>query len=256
MSEQVIDPRPAILNKRLDRIRRVLVFAGGKGGVGKSTCACAAALVLANGGSSTGLLDMDFQGASDHIILGADTRFPEEERGILPQRIDEGLRFMSISLFAGDHGVPLRGADVSNAFLELMAVTVWEDLDYLVLDMPPGIGDEIMDVLRFIPKSEIVIVTTPSTLALGIAERLVEFLLRSGTRITGLIENMTAPPLETQETADKAGAHRLALEHRFGFLGRIGYVEHLDPLFGNPERLRRSSLCADMGAALSALPSC
>ena len=221
------DPRPALVRKRLTGIGRVIVFASGKGGVGKSSCSCAATLLLAKQGYKTGLLDMDFQGASDHLIIGADSGFPEEDRGILPQALQYGLRFMSISFFSGEHGVPLRGAEVTQAFLELMAVTVWDNLNYLVIDMPPGIGDEILDVLRFIPKSEIIVVSTPSLISGKVVQRLVEVLVKMRTNILGVLENMNS----------SGSIEYFAETNQIPYLGAVPFIQNLERFIGEPEAL-------------------
>ena len=140
----MIDPRASIIDKRLSGVRRILVFGSAQGGVGKSVCATT--------GLRCGLLDVDFQGAACHLFLGSSPGFPEEEGGILPHRLNHDLRFMSIASFTGDEAVPMRGADLSNALVELLCVGIWGELDLLVVDMPPGIGDQILDLLRYIPR--------------------------------------------------------------------------------------------------------
>ena len=152
----IIDPRLSIIDKRFRNIKRILVFASGKGGVGKSSSSVVTALSLADKGYKTGLLDLDFHGASDHIFLGTELAFPEESYGILPYKGAFDLRFMSIVPFTGEHGVPMRGEDISNALIELLAITIWDQLDFLIIDMPPGIGDEVLDLIRFLKRSEIV----------------------------------------------------------------------------------------------------
>ena len=122
--------------------------------------------MLAKQGFKTGLLDLDFQGASSHIFLNAPLDFPDEKFGILPHDTAFGLKFMSIAHFTGENPVPLRGNDVTNTIIELFAVTVWGGLDYLVIDMPPGIGDEILDLIRLIKKIELIIITSPSIVPL------------------------------------------------------------------------------------------
>ena len=161
----MIDPRQSIIEKRLSTIKRILLFVSSKGGVGKSSCAVVSALLLSRHGQQTGLLDLDFHGASDHLFLGINPSFPEEKGGILPFHIEKNLSFMSITPFTGEHGVPLRGADITNAIIELLAVTIWGVQDYLIIDMPPGIGDEFLDVLKYIKNCEIIAVTSPSTIS-------------------------------------------------------------------------------------------
>ena len=184
------DPRSSIIDKRLAEVQRILMFASSKGGVGKSVCAAAAALLLARQGLRVGLLDLDFHGASAHIILGAPIGLPEESGGILPQTIAYDLAFMSIAEFTGENPVPLRGEEISNALIELFTITLWEKRDYLIIDMPPGIGDELLDVIRLIRRAEAVVVTTPSLVAEKVVGRLLDFLGELNIPIRGVIENM------------------------------------------------------------------
>jgi Mrp family chromosome partitioning ATPase len=97
---------------------------------------------------------------------------------------------MSFAAFSRESAVPLRGAEVTEALLEMLAVTIWEPLDFLLLDMPPGIGDELLDVLRLLPRTEFVVVATPSALALQVVERLLALLEELRLPVRGLIENM------------------------------------------------------------------
>ena len=132
-----MDPRTTVVSKRLRSVKRILAVTGGKGGVGKSLVASTLALSLAGQGRRAGLLDLDLTSPSDHLILGCDTRFPDEEFGVEPLS-HHGIHFMSVACFAGGAPTPLRGADVTNALIELLAITRWGELDALVIDMPPG----------------------------------------------------------------------------------------------------------------------
>ena len=186
----MIDPRPEVIGRRLAPVRRIVAFSSAKGGVGKSVCSVLSALALRRAGRRVGLLDLDFQGASLHLLLGAELAFPEEKGGIRPLRARESLDFMSFAAFSRESAVPLRGAEVTEALLEMLAVTIWEPLDFLLLDMPPGIGDELLDVLRLLPRTEFVVVATPSALALQVVERLLALLEELRLPVRGLIENM------------------------------------------------------------------
>ena len=102
--------------------------------------ASALALRLKEKGHSVGLLDLDFTSPSSHVILGVEGLYPEEEYGIIPP-MAHGLHYMSITFYSQDKPAPLRGADTSDAIIELLAITLWGNLDYLIVDRPPGIGD-------------------------------------------------------------------------------------------------------------------
>ena len=230
------DPRLSIIEKRLSRIERTFVFLSGKGGVGKSSCSCLAALVLAEKGTKTGLLDLDFQGASDHILLGIEPAFPDEEGGLLPLIPYPDLSFMSITCFTGERDVPLRGGGVSDAIIELLAVTLWGETEILIIDMPPGCGDEILDVVRLIPRGEMILITTPAVLSESITRRTAGLLERMGTEVRGVIYNMTGD--------DAAGGERL---------GGIPYSGDFEEKIGSPRRLLTSRQAAGMKAIIERL---
>ena len=119
-----LDPRPSVIDERLKNVRRIIAVTGWKGGIGKRDTASALALLLATKGYKTGLFDLDFAGASDHLILGAKGLFPKEEKGLEPPLL-EGIKFMSVVFFSENKAVPLRGANVSDAIIELLAITQW-----------------------------------------------------------------------------------------------------------------------------------
>ncbi len=189
MNATRIDPRPSVIGDRLARVKRVIAVTGWKGGIGKSVTASTLALLLAKKGYGTGLADLDFCGASAHVALGADGAYPEEEMGLLPPEVS-GVRFMSVSFFSSGRAVPLRGADISGAVVEMLAVTLWGDLDFLVVDMPPGINDTALDAIRLLPKAEVLAVTTPSVMARSVLERSLELYRRLGVPLLGVVENM------------------------------------------------------------------
>jgi ATP-binding protein involved in chromosome partitioning len=153
-----LDPRPSVIDERLKKVKRVIAVTGWKGGIGKSVTASTLALLLAKKGLKTGLLDLDFSGASAHLILGANGLFPKEKKGIEPP-LFYGVKFMSVAFFSETKAVPLRGADISDAIIELLAITQWGELDFLIIDMPPGINDAALDVIRLIPRAEVLAVT-------------------------------------------------------------------------------------------------
>jgi len=185
-----MDARISVIDKRLKNIKRIISVASGKGGVGKSLVASSLALNLSKKGFKIGLLDLDLYGPSSHIILGVKDVFPKEEKGIIPPNV-HGINFMSIVYFTEDKPSPFRGIDISNIIIELLAITQWGSLDFLIIDMPPGIGDETLDVIRLIKKSEFLVVSTPSKVALGAVSKLLKILKELKIPIIGVLENMS-----------------------------------------------------------------
>jgi ATP-binding protein involved in chromosome partitioning len=184
-----LDPRTTVINERLSRIGRIIAVSSGKGGVGKSLVATSLALTLSRRDCKVGLFDLDFTSPSTHLIMGVKNVQPEEDKGIVPPVV-KNLAYMSLVHFSGDLATPLRGADVSNALIELLAVTQWGKLDFLVIDMPPGIGDAVLDLVRLVKRIEFLIVTTPSLLAFETVKKQVTLLQGLKVPIIGLVENM------------------------------------------------------------------
>ena len=185
----MVDPRTSVINERLKRIDRIIAVSSGKGGVGKSLVASTLALALARKGCKVGLFDLDFTSPSTHVILGVKDAQPKEDKGIVPPVV-KGLEYMSLVYYSADYTTPLRGADVSNALIELLSVTRWSALDFLVIDMPPGIGDAVLDLIRLVKRIEFLIVTTPSQLAFETVKKLVSLLQDLKVPIIGVVENM------------------------------------------------------------------
>jgi ATP-binding protein involved in chromosome partitioning len=229
----VVDPRISVINERLSRTRRIIAVSSGKGGVGKSIVATVLALTLARNGCRVGLFDLDFTSPSTHLILNAPRVQLEEEKGIVPPTV-HGLEYMSLVYFVGDNPAPLRGADVSNALIELLSVTRWGTLDFLVIDMPPGIGDAVLDLVRLIKHIEFLIVTTPSLLAFETVKKQVNLLCELKMPIIGIVENMKM---------DKANGVQVETE-KLGlrYLGAIPFDPQLEDAIGNETRLMSTAL--------------
>lgn len=227
------DPRLAIIPGRFDKVRRIIAVSSGKGGVGKSMVAVALALALRDKNQIVGLLDLDFTSPSTHVILGVEGLIPQEDKGITPP-IAHGLHYMSIVHYSIDEPVPLRGADSSNAIIELLAITRWESLDYLIIDMPPGIGDATLDMIRLIPRIEFLVVTTPSRLAYESVRKLLVLLRDQGIPTIGVLENMSMKHTDYIEEQTKVASTR--------YLGCIDFDETLEVSIGYPESLVKTNL--------------
>jgi len=201
-----MDPRTTVINERLKRINRIIAVSSGKGGVGKSLVATTLALTLVHRGCKVGLFDLDFTSPSTHLIMGVKNVQPKEDKGIVPPKV-KGLAYMSLVHFSGDQPAPLRGADVSNALIELLAVTQWGELDFLVIDMPPGISDAVLDLVRLVKRIEFLIVTTPSLLAFETVKKQVRLLLELKVPIIGVVENMKMNRAKNiEQETEKLGA--------------------------------------------------
>lgn len=228
-----MDPRTAAISERLAGVSRVAAVAGSKGGIGKSVVATTMALALAGRGRSVGLFDLDFTSPSAHVILGAGAGFPVEEFGIEPHEA-AGIRVMSVAFLLGDSPAPLRGVDATNALLELLAITNWGHLDVLVLDMPPGLGDTGLDVIRLIPRLEFVLVGTSSRLVTSSVERAAALLRELRVPVAGVVENM--------RRFDGDGVETLALRHGFPFLGAVPFDPTLEEAVGDVGRLKEGAV--------------
>ena len=222
------DPRIGIISERLQGIRSIIAVSSGKGGVGKSLIASTLALSLVKKGYRVGLFDLDFTSPSTHIILGIEDVKPKEEKGIVPPRV-HGLEYMSIVYYSGDYASPLRGADVSNALIELLSITRWGNLDFLVLDMPPGIGDATLDLIRLIKRVRFLIVTTPSRLAFETVKKLASLLEGLKIPVVGVVENMKM----SRHKSIRRQVERMGT----AFLGEIPYDTEVEESIGNVDKL-------------------
>ena len=224
----VTDPRISVIDTRLKGIKRIIAVTGGKGGIGKSFVSSVLALTLSRSGYTVGLLDLDLSAPSAHVILGIDGVYPKEEKGIVPPEV-HGIAFMSIVYFTGNEPTPLRGADNTNAMLELLAITQWGSLDFLVVDMPPGIGDTTMDVIRWLKRAEFLVITTASKVALETVKKVLKMLEELHKPVIGVIENMTMK--------DSTAVYNALKEFDVPLLGAIAFDMNLEDAIGDANAL-------------------
>jgi len=179
--------------KPLEHIRNVIAIASGKGGVGKSTIAVNVALALAADGASVGLLDADIYGPSQPHMLGLTGEKPVSLDGKSMQPLQaHGLQVMSIGFLVDpDQPMVWRGPMVTSALNQLLQQTTWHDLDYLIVDMPPGTGDIQLTLSQQVPVSGAVIVTTPQDIALLDARKGLAMFRKVSVPVLGVIENMS-----------------------------------------------------------------
>lgn len=198
---------------------RVLAIASGKGGVGKSSVTANLAVALARRGLTVGVLDADIAGFSIPRMLGVDVRLDATGGKIVPfERHVEGglLKVVSMGLIEGsgeDEAVMLRGLMLNRALQHFLEDVHWGDLDYLLIDMPPGTGDVQMGLARMLPRADLIVVTTPALAAQQVAARAVDMARRGHLRIAGIIENMSAFACEhghTHALFGEGGGERLS----------------------------------------------
>ena len=218
-----------VLQQRMGRIGQKLLVLSGKGGVGKSTVAANLAMALANSGKRVGLLDVDVHGPSIPKLLRLEGEHPRMDGTELhPVRVTENLVAMSISFVLGGDGeaVIWRGPLKYTAIRQFLTDVAWGKLDYLVVDSPPGTGDEPLSVAQLVGSpAGAVVVTTPQDLAVSDVRRCVSFCKKLSLPVTGIVENMSgfACPHcgETTDLFGSGGGEALAEETGVPFLGRI-----------------------------------
>ena len=213
--------------KPLKGVKNIIAVASGKGGVGKSTTAVNLALALAQEGARTGLLDADIYGPSIPQMLGLADRQPESEDGktMLPLQA-YGLQAMSIGfMIEVDSPMVWRGPMVTQALEQLLNQTAWDELDYLIVDMPPGTGDTQLTLAQRVPVTGAVIVTTPQDIALIDARKGLRMFDKVGIPILGLVENMSihiCPKCGHEEAIFGHGSgQRMCQDYEAEFLGAL-----------------------------------
>ena len=212
----------------LANVKNVIAVASGKGGVGKSTTAANLALALAREGAKVGVLDADIYGPSMGLMLGLPegTR-PETREGkwFVPPRA-HGIQVMSMAFLVDDNTpVVWRGPMVSGALMQLLTQTAWDDLDYLVVDMPPGTGDIQLTLAQKVPVTGAVIVTTPQDLALLDAKKGIGMFEKVNIPVLGVVENMAIHICSNCGHAEhlfgEGGGERLAAQYNVELLGSM-----------------------------------
>jgi ATP-binding protein involved in chromosome partitioning len=214
------------MSPRHPQIKNIIAIASGKGGVGKSTTAVNLALALVQKGVRTGILDADIYGPSQPLMLGVTTRPEVKDKRTLQPIMAHGLQSMSIGyLIDAESPMVWRGPMVSTALQQLLHDTQWDNLDYLVIDLPPGTGDIQLTLAQKIPVSGAIIVTTPQDLALMDARRAYEMFKKVNVPVLGIVENMSihiCPNCGHQEAIFGAGGgQRMAEKCGIELLGAI-----------------------------------
>ncbi|MCU0812980.1 MAG: iron-sulfur cluster carrier protein ApbC [Burkholderiaceae bacterium] len=210
----------------LPKVKNVVAVASGKGGVGKSTTAVNLALALAAEGASVGILDADIYGPSQPMMMGIEAR-PESVDGQTMEPLENyGVQVMSIGfLVDADNPMIWRGPMATQALEQLLRQTNWRELDYLIVDMPPGTGDIQLTLSQRVPLTGAVIVTTPQDIALLDARKGLKMFEKVGVPILGIVENMAVyccPNCgHVEHIFGAEGGKRMAAEYAVDYLGAL-----------------------------------
>lgn len=223
----------------LGGVKNIIAVVSGKGGVGKSTVAANLALAIAAGGAKVGLMDADIYGPSQHIMFGIRGERPLMKenggKGLIMPIEKFGIKVMSIGVLIDEkQAVVWRGPMVSSAIRQFVSDVDWGELDYLIIDMPPGTGDIHLTLIQSVPVSGVIVVTTPQLVALADAKKGVAMFGQAQLKvpIIGLVENMSYfTPAELPENKyfifGKNGGKNLAEEFDIPFLGEIPLIQSI-----------------------------
>lgn len=223
----------------LPKVKNIIAVVSGKGGVGKSTVAANLALALSEGGAKVGLMDADIYGPSVPIMFGVRGERPLmidiNGKGMIAPLDRYGIKLMSIGLLVDEkNAVVWRGPMASSAIRQFATDVYWDELDYLIVDMPPGTGDIHLTLVQIVPITGAVIVTTPQDVALADAKKAIAMFGQAQIKVPviGLIENMSYfTPAELPNNKyyifGKEGGKRLAEEYDIPFLGQIPLVQSI-----------------------------
>lgn len=211
--------------KPIEQIRNIIAVASGKGGVGKSTTAVNLALALAADGARVGVLDADIYGPSIPTMLGVTGRPDTDGKRIVPKQA-YGMQLMSMG-FLVEEETPMvwRGPMVTSALQQLLGETNWDNLDFLVIDLPPGTGDIQLTLVQKVPVAGAVVVTTPQDIALQDARKAYQMFRKLELTVLGVVENMSTHICSNcgheEAIFGSGGAERMAQQYEIPLLGQL-----------------------------------
>lgn len=217
--------RTQLPGKGLHSVKNVIAVASGKGGVGKSTVTVNLATALAKAGANVGILDADIYGPSIPLMLGSVDPIAIKDDKYLPVNV-HNIQAMSIGYITKDES-PLiwRGPMLAKSLIQMLDITLWDNLDYLIIDLPPGTGDIQLSLIQKIPLAGAIIVTTPQQVATLDAKKAMDMFNKTGIFTIGLIENMTQHICSqcghVENVFGVDGAKKLSLDNKCKLLGQI-----------------------------------
>ena len=215
----------------LRKVKNIVGIFSAKGGVGKSAISLQIAFALRDKGFSVGLVDADIYGPSQPIMLGSSAgELKLSKAQVIEPLTKEGIKFISMGLISGENmPVIWRGPMVSGAVMQLLSQTDWGELDYLIVDTPPGTGDVQLTLLQRIPLTSSIVVTTPQEVSISDCKKGIEMIKKLDKPITGLIENMSWFKPDDQDKKyflfGKGGGKKLSEEYSIDLLAQLPLVE-------------------------------
>lgn len=212
--------------KLLPNVKNIIAVASGKGGVGKSTTAVNLALALAAEGATVGVLDADIYGPSQPTMLGVDGRPESADGKTMEPLMGHGVQVNSIGFMVPpDTAMIWRGPMATQALEQLLTQTNWKNVDYLIVDMPPGTGDIQLTLAQKVPVTGAVIVTTPQDIALLDAKKGLKMFEKVGIPILGIVENMAMHTCSncghTEHIFGQGGGEKMAAQYNVEYLGGL-----------------------------------
>ena len=217
--------------ENLRKVKNIVGIFSAKGGVGKSAISLQIALALRDKGFSVGLIDADIYGPSQPILLGSSAgELKLSKAQVIEPLTKESIKFISMGLISGENmPVIWRGPMVSGAVMQLLSQTDWGELDYLIVDTPPGTGDVQLTLLQRIPLTSSIVVTTPQEVSISDCKKGIEMIKKLDKPITGLIENMSWFKPDDQDKKyflfGKGGGKKLSEEYSIDLLAQLPLVE-------------------------------
>lgn len=227
VTAKVMEGRSLDEDSGMQTVKNIIGVASGKGGVGKSTVSLNLALALSQSGAKVGLLDADIYGPSVPLMLGMKDGYMEVEDNKLQPAVSHGIRVVSFGFFAeqSHQAAIYRGPIISGILKQFLVDTNWSDLDYLIVDLPPGTGDIPLTLAQTIPITGILVVTTPQDVASNVAVKAIGMFEKLNVPIIGVVENMSS--FICQECSaehhifGEGGAEKIAERFGIPFLGGI-----------------------------------
>ncbi len=213
----------------LPGVSKIIAVGSGKGGVGKTTVAVNLAIALARMGNKVGLIDADIYGPNIPLMMGSSQQPRVDERNQIQPNVAHGVKTISIGYISpGDKPLVMRGPMLHQIIRQFLQQVEWGELDYLIVDLPPGTGDVVISLVQTVPLTGAVVVSTPSDVSLQDARKALEMFAQVNVEVLGIVENMshfTCPHCsQIIDIFSKGGAERTAAQFGLAFLGAVELV--------------------------------